>query len=137
MGSEVEVNDTLQLTAEQGFPTEVFDLARHQERPVRLEDVAGRVFAFHGKERPRLFHLDPVRVFLVQNIGGKWLFWGKALIQSQQITKRLGPDGQWQKVWETSGTYVVSDVYEPEYQELFTRRESPPGASYFSGGLGK
>jgi hypothetical protein len=67
----------------------------------------------------------------VQNIDGKWLFWGKVYIQSQTITKKIEADGSWKGNWVTSGTYKVVDVYEPEYQKTFTIRESLPGASYF------
>jgi hypothetical protein len=132
MGSFIEVNDTLQITPEQGFPIDILDLKKHQQEPITLEDLAGKVLSFHNKPRPRLYHLEPVRVFLVQNIGGKWLFWGKIQIQSQKITKKFDSDGNWIKgEWETSGTYIFSEVYEPDYQRVFTIRESIPGRSYF------
>lgn len=132
MGSFIEVNDTLQITPQQGFPSTIFDLQTHQQKPVTLEDVKGLVFNFNGKVGARLFHLDPVRVFLVQNIDGKWLFWGKVFIQSQAIGKLLNPDGTWiPDKWVTSGSYLISEIYEPSYQKLFTSRESPPGKSYF------
>ena len=47
------------------------------------------LFEFHGKKSARIFHLDPVRVFLVQNIDDKWLFWGKVYMQSQTVSKVL------------------------------------------------
>ena len=131
MGSALELNDTLLLGAAQGFPVEVLDLERHRVRPVTLQDVEGRVFAFRGKDGARIYHLDPVRVFLVQNLDGKWLIWGKALIQSQTMEKKLNPDGSWTPgEWTMSGTYRISEIYEPEYQKLFTRRESAPGKSW-------
>ena len=132
MGSQIELNDTLQLTTEQGFPAGLLDLARHRETPVTLADVQGRVFEFSNKSKARLFHLDPVRVYLAHNIAGKWLFWGQALIQSLKIAKKLPENGHWGGEWLTSGTYIVSAIYDPEYQETFTRKESPPGKSYFS-----
>lgn len=132
MGSKLEVNDTLQLTVEQGFPAEIFDLQKHLVKPISVADVADKIFQFHDKKDARMFHLDPVRVFFVQNIGGKWLFWGKIYIQSQAISKKLEADGTWKNGnWVTSGTYKVIDVYEPDYQRLFTIREALPGASYF------
>ena len=33
--------------------------------------------------------------------------------------------------WVTSGTYKIIDVYDPEYQESFTRHEGPPDRNYF------
>ncbi len=132
MGSFLEINDTLQITPQQGFPVDVFDLARHQQNPVTLDQVKDKVFTFTGKVGIRIFHLEPVRVFLVQNIEGKWLFWGKAFIQSQTITKMLDAQGNWDsEKWVTSGTFTISDIYEPEYQRRFTIRESPPGKSFF------
>jgi hypothetical protein len=132
MGSFIEINDTLQITQEQGFPSSILDLNKHLQHPILLSEVEGLIFSFHKKERARLFHLDPVRVFLVQNINNKWLFWGKALIVSQIITKKLEIDGSWKEGnWETSGSYKIIEIYEPVYQELFTRRESISGKSYF------
>lgn len=132
MGSFIEINDTLQITKDQGFPSEVLDLQKHLKKPILLDDVKDLVFTFMKKERARLFHLDPTRVFLVQNIDSKWLFWGKILILSQSITKKIEPDGTWKEGnWETSGTFKIIEIYEPAYQELFTKRESIPGKSYF------
>lgn len=132
MGSAIEINDTLQITTEQGFPADVLDLKKHLEKPIKLEDVRGIDFYFRGKANARLFQLEPNRVFLVHNIAGKWLFWGKILIQTQTISKKFEPDGSWTPgTWETSGAYKISEIYEPEYQRLFTVRESPAGKSFF------
>lgn len=131
MGSLIEVNDTLRITPEQGFPVDVLDLEEHQKNPVKLEDLEGMVFSFQGKPGARIYHLEPVRVFLAQDINDKWLFWGRIQIQSQEINKKLDSNGNWiEGEWETSGTYVFSDVYEPEYQKSFTTRESPENSSY-------
>ena len=132
MGNYIEVNDTLQITEQQGFPVDVFDLENHLKTPVTLEDVRGRVFSFQEKPRARVFHLEPVRVFLVQNINGKWLFWGHAQIQSQTISKVLDCNGDWTNEWQTRGTYIMSAVYDPEHQRRMTTLESPPGRSYFT-----
>jgi uncharacterized cupin superfamily protein len=77
MGNYIEVNDTLQITLEQGFPSDILNLDCHQKNPVMYSDLEGKEFEFLDKPRARIFHLDPVRVFLVENIDGKWLFWGK------------------------------------------------------------
>ncbi len=34
--------------------------------------------------------------------------------------------------WVTSGKYKVLKIYDPEYQEMFTRRDLPPSLSYFN-----
>ncbi len=133
MGSSLEINDTLQLTTSQGFPAEILDLERHLKNPVTLKDVGDRVFTFRNKSSARIFQLDPVRVYYAHNIDGRWLFWGHVLIQSLMIEKSLGSEGLWKEgEWVTSGTYRIAEIYEPEYQKIFTKRESPQGRSFFS-----
>jgi hypothetical protein len=133
MGSFIEVNDTLQITIEQGFPADILDLQKHLVKPITVEDIKGKFFSFQKKDGTRFFQSDPVRVYLVHNIDGKWLFWGKIYIQSQTISKKLDSSGNWKPgEWETSGTFVIADIYEPGYQEIFTKREAPPGKSFFS-----
>lgn len=132
MGTNVELNDTLLITEAQGFPAELLNRENHVLRPVAPKQLEGETFKFADKDGPRIFHLDPVRVYLVQNIDGKWLFWGKAFVVSQTIEKKLGPNGEWKPGdWVTSGKYKIVEVFEPEYQESFSRRESPPGKSFF------
>lgn len=132
MGSRIELNDTLQITRKQGFPADVLNLARHQADPIPLSAVADRLFQFTGKAGARYFQSDPVRVYLVHNIDGKWLFWGKVFIQSQTIEKLLNANNSWTEgEWITSGTFRIVDIYQPDYQRIFTERESPPGKSYF------
>jgi hypothetical protein len=132
MGSYVEINDTLQLTTAQGFPVDVFDLEKHRENPVTLKDVEGKIFEFKNKPSARIFQLDPVRVYFVHNIDGKWLFWGRVLIQSQHIEKVLDADGIWTEgQWQTSGTYKILSVYDPDYQFTFTYNEAPDDRNYF------
>lgn len=137
MGSMIEINDSLQLTTEQGFPAKLFDLERHRRKPITLADVKDRTFKFSGKVGPRFFHLDPVRVFWFHNIGGRWLAWGHVFIQSQGIIRNpghahVGPinvsdPGE----WTTHGTYKVAEIYDPNYQEAFTRNDLPSELSYF------
>lgn len=131
MGSSIEVNDTLQITEAQGFPAEILDLATHQSKPITIDDVKDKLFSFKGKKNARVYQSDPVRVFLVHNINDKWLFWGHALIQSQQIEKSPINGGVWDGTWETSGTFKISRIYTPEQQLLVTKIESPKGKSYF------
>jgi hypothetical protein len=125
MGSMIEINDTLQLTTGQGFPADILDLARHQKHPITVDQVKDRMFTFQNKPNARMFQLDPVRVYYVHNIDGKWLFWGHVFIQSLSITKDAKGN------WITGGTYKIVELYAPQYQETFSRHESPPGAGYF------
>lgn len=138
MGSILEINDSLQLTTEQGFPADLFDLKRHRRKPITLADVGNRLFSFEGKPRPRFFHLDPVRVFWFHNIGGKWLAWGHVVIQQQTISRN--PDAKPHSgdvnvsdadQWVTSGTYRVDQIYDPDYQRAFTKNDIPAELSYF------
>lgn len=79
MGSLIEINDTLQLTSEQGFPAEL-DIDRHMQDPYKVENFFGKVFEFHSKPKIRVYQQSPVRVFLVENRDGKWIYWGLAHI---------------------------------------------------------
>ncbi len=138
MGSILEINDTLQMTTEQGFPADIFDLEKHRRQPITLDDVKGRVFEFSGKTRPRFFHLAPVRVYWYHNIDGRWLAWGQILIQEQGIspnpdyTEHQGAiNVSDPEQWMTHGKYTVHKIYDPEYQEEFTRKDLPESLSYF------
>jgi len=132
MGSLVEINDTLQLTTEQGFPESLLNLKRHLKEPITLDDVKGMTFEFKDKPSTRIFQLDPVRVYYVHNINGKWLFWGRVFIQTLTIYKKLSARGKWKEGdWLTSGTYNIIDVYSPEYQKAFTLHEAPADRNYF------
>ena len=83
MGSFIEINDTLQITEEQGFPSEL-NLEEHLENSFTAADFDGTVFSFHGKPAIRLYHRPPVRNFLVENRDGKWIYWG--LIHILEVT---------------------------------------------------
>ena len=75
MGSLIEINDTLQISKEQGFP-EVLDYEQHKVKPFTADDFKDKIFEFKDKPKIRIYKLPPVRNFLVQNIEGKWLYWG-------------------------------------------------------------
>ena len=75
MGSYVEINDTLQITKEQGFPKEL-DWKQHIVKPYDAEQFKDKVFEFKNKPNIRNYHMPPVRNFLVENINGKWIYWG-------------------------------------------------------------
>jgi len=104
MGSLIEINDTLQLTTEQGFPNEL-DYARHKVKPFLLKEFEGQIFEFKNKPKVRIYKLPPVRNFLAQNIDGKWLYWG--LVHVIEVTH----DNVKQT---TSGKFKIIQIYTPE-----------------------
>lgn len=143
MGTIIDLNDTLELTDAQGFPFDVFNLERHLRSPITLDDVAGRLFKFHGKAKPRIFQLDPVRVFFYHNLPDKngdtkWLAWGEVLIQSLHIEKNPEVAHQSKRnesdpnQWVTGGTYTILKVYDPDYQRIATQHQTPQGFNYFA-----
>ena len=75
MGNFIELNDTLQITKEQGFPLELA-IEKHLQTPFTMDDFREKVFAFHNKPDVRIYKLPPVRNFLVENKDGKWIYWG-------------------------------------------------------------
>jgi hypothetical protein len=104
MGSFIEINDTLQITDQQGFPSElIYD--KHVVRPFLAEDFKNKVFEFKNKKGIRFYHVPPVRVFLAQNIEGKWLYWGHihiTEIKHDYINKT------------TFGKFIIVYIYSPE-----------------------
>lgn len=119
MGSRIELNDTLQLTTQQGFPAELL-LARHLEKPFSAADFEGRTFTFE-KPGMRIYHPAPTRVFLVHNIDGKWLYWGHALILEQTIHAERGT---------TTGTFLITKIYDPAHQRSMSRNEVDAGKEF-------
>ncbi|MFA6586311.1 MAG: hypothetical protein WCS86_04125 [Candidatus Paceibacterota bacterium] len=75
MGSIIEINDTLQISKKQGFPEELV-LEEHLENSLKAENFSGKIFEFKNKDGIRIFHAPPVRNFLVENINGRWIYWG-------------------------------------------------------------
>lgn len=139
MGCFYEINDTLLLTEDQGFPSHVFNYERHVKSPVTIDDVKDKIFHFKGKATARLFQLDPVRVFFYENTkNDKWLAWGQVLIQSITIehvahTVTEGDAIKFQPGdWVTSGTFKMLEVYDPAYQRVFTEHEAPPAWNFFA-----
>ena len=102
-----------------------------------------QIFSFKGKPAARAFQLDPVRVYLFENTeDDKWLGWGRVFIQSLTIKRKTGlaPSDPAGPIsfnagdWVTSGTYVFIDIYDPEYQKIFTLHEAPKIWNYFGQG---
>ena len=75
MGAQITLNDTLQLTQEQGFPIEL-SLEKHLVNSLKFEDFKDKVFEFKNKENIRVYQVPPVRNFLVENRNEKWIYWG-------------------------------------------------------------
>lgn len=125
MGSYIEFNDTVQITTEQGFPETILNLEKHQSKQIELGEVVDKIFEFHDKPGARLFHPAPTRCFLVHNISGKWLYWGKIIMLEQTIK------GETKETQTTSGKYKIIEIYNLEYQVQITKHETPEGLSYF------
>ena len=104
MGSFIEINDTLQISKEQGFPEEL-DYEQHKIKPFQASDFEGKIFEFKDKPKVRIYKLPPVRNFLVQNINGKWLYWG--LVHVLEVVH----DNVKQT---TSGRFKIIHIYSPE-----------------------
>lgn len=75
MGATIEINDTLRISKAQGFPAEL-DIKKHLINPYSLDAVAGKVYEFTNKPKIRVYKIPPVRNFLVEDVDGKWLYWG-------------------------------------------------------------
>ncbi|MCK6562478.1 hypothetical protein L6R21_25035 [bacterium] len=104
MGSILEFNDTLKIGSE--------------FLPKEIEE--GKEYSFKLKDR-RIFHLHPVRVFLVEEKDGKWNYIGHAQIIEQTIDALNNT---------TSGRFIVSKLYSKEYVEIVNRNEPPTGKEY-------
>ena len=104
MGSFIEINDTLQITKDQGFP-EVLNYEQHKVKPFTANDFKDKIFEFKNKPKVRIYKLPPVRNFLVQNIDGKWLYWG--LVHVIEVVH----DNIKQT---TSGKFRIIYIYTPE-----------------------
>ncbi len=82
MGSIFEINDSLVITREQGFPKEL-QLDAHMQKPFIATDFTDKVFEFKNKQDIRLYQMPPVRNFLVEKTDqGKWIYWGLVHILS-------------------------------------------------------
>ena len=105
MGSIVEFNDTLKLIRGDGFPHVIEE---------------GGEYEFLRKGI-RIFHPSPVRVFLVEEIDGKWNFVGKVAVIKQTIDAEK---------YITYGTFRVLSIYPDEVRRIMNNHEAPEGKSY-------
>ena len=117
MGSTIKINDTLQLTREQGFPT-MLDLQIHLKTPYKVEDFSDKIFEFKDKPEVRIYQAPPIRNFLVENRNGKWIYWG--LVHVLEITHNY-------ILKTTSGKFKIIYIYTPDEMRqahnLFDRNE--------------
>jgi hypothetical protein len=65
MGSFIEINDTLQITKEQGFPEEL-DIDFHIKTPYTADQFINKIFTFHNKPDIRVYKTPPTRNFLLK-----------------------------------------------------------------------
>lgn len=110
MGSFIEINDTLRITKEQGFPAEL-DIEEHLKNPYSFELIKDKKFSFHAKPAIRLYKVPPVRNFLAEDYNGKWIYWGLCYITEivHDYEKK-----------ETSGTFKIVQLYSPkEMKQMF------------------
>ncbi len=107
MGSRIELNDTLQITREQGFPEEL-DYQKHLASPFTADQFSGRIFEFNNKKDVRVYQQMPVRNFLAENVDGKWRYWG--LVHILEITQNY-------ETQTTSGKFRIEYIYTPEEME--------------------
>jgi hypothetical protein len=101
MGSILEFNDTLKLESDY--------------LPEKIEE--GKEYTFNVSGR-RIFHMFPVRIFLVEEKDEKWNYIGHAQIIIQTINALDNT---------TSGKYIISKKYSKDYMELVNRNEPPKG----------
>lgn len=118
MGSVIEINDTLQLTKEQGFPAEL-QLEKHLVTPYTIDDIKDFIFKFKNKSGIRVYQSPPVRNFLAENRNGKWIYWG--LVHIIEVTHDYVNK-------TTGGMFKIIALYSPDEMKqghaLIDRRES-------------
>jgi hypothetical protein len=122
MGSFVEINDTLQITKEQGFPQEL-DLTSHLQKPFSVSGFKDKIYEFKDKNDIRIYQIAPVRVFLVENIEGKWLYWGLIEILELKLDYLKK---------KTSGKFRITKLFIPdEMKQAFGLIDNRPEFNYF------
>jgi hypothetical protein len=122
MGSNIEINDTLQITKEQGFPQEL-EIQKHLKTAFTAEQFEGKIFSFSNKPDLRIFQAPPVRVFLVENKDSKWIYWGLAHILeiTHDYVKKT-----------TSGKFKVIYINSPEeMKQAYELIDQRPEFNYF------
>ena len=122
MGSHIELNDTLRISKAQGFPAEL-DLQHHLQEPYLVDGFKDEVFDFTAKQGIRVYQQPPVRNFLVEDLDGKWVYWGKCHILEIHHDYVTG---------ETSGKFKLLSVNTPEQmKQAFELIDLTPENNYF------
>lgn len=111
MWSFIEINDTLQISKEQWFPSEL-NYEVHKNKPYNAADFKDKVFEFKGKDKIRIYKIPPVRNFLVENINWKWLYWW--LIHIIEVKHDYVN-------WLTSWKFRIIHIYTPDEMQ-YTHR---------------
>ena len=120
MEKMIKLNDTLRITNQQWFPIEL-NLDIHLKTPYKIEDFQDKEFEFK-KPLPRIFCLPPTRVFLVQEIDGKWIKRWHCLITEQTIFDNWN---------QTKWKFKIIQIYEPEYIKMVGKYDTPKWKNYF------
>ncbi len=119
----IELNDTLRISKAQGFPAGL-DLQTHLQDPYKIEDFKDKIYCFQSKPKIRVYQQPPVRNFLVEDVGGKWVYWGKCLILEihHDYVKQ-----------ETSGKFKILSINDPaKMKQAFDLIDLVPEHNYFS-----
>ncbi|MBI4159151.1 hypothetical protein HY500_02740 [Candidatus Woesearchaeota archaeon] len=119
MGTAVEFKDTLRLAKGCGFPLEL-DLEQHIANPEKSRRFLGHRIRFEAEGKV-VYNHSPARVFLVEDVESRWLYWGNGVVVEQAI-----------KGGVTRGVCLITKIYDPEFQRHMTVEESPVGKSYFN-----
>lgn len=123
MGSIIELNDTLQLTPDQGFPKEL-NLEKHLTQPFQSGAFKDKTFHFQNKPGIRQYHQPPVRNFLVENRNGKWIYWGLVHILETKLDYVNKT---------TSGAFKIIYINTPEEMKMaYHLIDQNNGTNYFN-----
>ncbi len=121
MGGKFICNDTLRISKAQGFP-DFLSLEKHLQAPYSLHDVEGKIFSFN-KPDLRLYQPTPIRVSWVEDVNGKWVYWG--MINILETTLNFENN-------TTSGTYKVVKLFTPQQmRDYFEMKDGVVANNYF------
>ena len=104
MGSVIEFNDTLKI----------------KTKDIPNDLVVGQEYSFKLHDR-RIFHLHPIRVFLVEEINEKWNYLGHAQVLEITINAKDN---------KTCGKLSVAKLYDKEYIAVVNKNEPPSGKGH-------
>lgn len=122
MGSFLEINDTLRISKKQGFPTEL-EIKKHLINPFKINDLKNKVYSFKNKPKIRYYHQPPVRIFLVEELNGKWLYWGLChILELNYDYKKQVTSGKYQIIYLNTAE---------EMKQMFNLTDQRPEYNYF------